>query len=333
MHSNAPSNNRQNPSSYDEVVQLLEEGRISVAEAFRLLRDVEAGAPRPVPRNPLPQPAQPDQQATLEQIMAELESLIGLTKVKRLVRELQAFIQIQKCREAQHLATEPMVLHMIFKGNPGTGKTTVARLMGRIFKELGVLPKGQLTEIERADLVGEYIGHTAQKTREQIRRALGGILFIDEAYSLARGGEKDFGKESIDALVKSMEDYRDQLIIVLAGYQREMDWFLETNPGLRSRFPIILEFDDYTIDELLQIAELMLRRRQYKLSAEAKDKLGHLLLKYYRYEPENFGNARLVRNIIERAIRKQAVRLVRAKKGLSREMLMLIIPDDIVEDD
>ncbi len=324
------------PASYDEVAQLLEQGKISVAEAFRLLREVEVGGgPRPrsiVPRNPLPAPIQPEKQASLAEIMAELESLIGLTKVKKLVKELQAFIHIQKRREEQHLATEPMVLHMIFKGNPGTGKTTVARLLGRIFKEMGVLPKGQLTEIERADLVGEYIGHTAQKTREQIRRALGGILFIDEAYSLARGGEKDFGKEAIDAMVKAMEDYKDQLIIILAGYQQEMHQFIETNPGLRSRFPIIIEFEDYRIEELLAIAELMLRKRQYRLSPEARNKLARILFDHYQFEPENFGNARLVRNLIERGIRKQAVRLVN-ETHLSREQLMLILPEDIIDEE
>ncbi len=320
------------PSSYDEVVGLLERGRISVAEAFKLLRDLEVGGQTMTARSILPAPTQFDKLASLDEIMAELESLIGLNKVKKLVKELQAFIQIQKAREAQHLATEPMVLHMIFKGNPGTGKTTVARLLGRLFKEMGVLPKGQLTEVERADLVGEYIGHTAQKTREQIRRALGGILFIDEAYSLARGGEKDFGKEAIDAMVKAMEDYKDQLILILAGYRQEMDAFLETNPGLRSRFPIILEFDDYRISELLAIAEVMLCKRQYRLSEESKDKLSRLLFERYQFEPENFGNARLVRNLIERSIRKQAVRLVQERR-LTREQLMLIVPEDVVDDE
>lgn len=324
------------PGSYDEVAEQLEQGKISVAEAFRLLREVEVGGGPPlrsvVPRNPLPTPVQADKQVSLAEIMAELESLIGLAKVKKLVKELQAFIQIQKHREEQHLATEPLVLHMIFKGNPGTGKTTVARLLGRIFKEMGVLPKGQLTEIERADLVGEYIGHTAQKTREQIRRALGGILFIDEAYSLARGGEKDFGKEAIDAMVKAMEDYKEQLIIILAGYREEMHQFIETNPGLRSRFPIIIEFEDYRIEELLAIAEVMLHKRQYKLSPEAKAKLTRVLFERYQFEPENFGNARLVRNLIERGIRKQAVRLVNEKRP-TREQLMLILPEDIKDDD
>ncbi len=330
MRAEPPNEQNRLPTTYDEVIELLEQGKISVAEAFRLLREVEVGGG--APRNVLPAPTQYEKLATLAEIMAELESLIGLNKVKKLVSELQAFIHIQRCREAQHLVAEPLVLHMIFKGNPGTGKTTVARLLGRIFKEMGVLPKGHLTEVERADLVGEYIGHTAQKTREQIRRALGGILFIDEAYSLARGGEKDFGKEAIDAMVKAMEDYKEQLILILAGYRDEMDQFLETNPGLRSRFPIVLEFDDYRIEELLSIAELMLKKRQYKLSTEARNKLTRMLMEHYEFEPRNFGNARLVRNIIERGMRKQAVRLVNEKR-LSREQLMLILPEDIVQED
>src|SRR5690606_23632794 len=165
------------------------------------------------------------------------------------------------------LVSEPLVLHMIFKGNPGTGKTTVARICGRMFKEMGVLPKGHLVECERADLVGEYIGHTAHRTREQIKKAMGGILFIDEAYSLARGGEKDFGKEAIDTLVKAIEDHTNEFVLILAGYQREMEHFLMANPGLKSRFPIHIDFPDYSADELFQIAHLMLRERQYRLTA------------------------------------------------------------------
>lgn len=319
------------PSSYDDVAELLEQGKIGVAEAFRLLREVELRGNAlylKAKAQPMPKPYGSVKNGNINEIMDELNALIGLKKVKKLVKELQAFILIQKRREEQHLLTEPLVLHMLFRGNPGTGKTTVARLLGRIFKELGVLSKGQLTEIERADLVGEYIGHTAQKTKEQIRRALGGILFIDEAYSLARGGEKDFGKEAIDALVKAMEDYKDQLIVILAGYQAEMHYFIETNPGLRSRFPIIIEFDDYHIEELLDIAKMMLDNRQYILSADAEARLAKLLLNHYQYEPENFGNARLVRNIIERSIRKQAMRLV-AETRPTREQLMLILAEDI----
>ena len=209
----------------------------------------------------------------LQQALADLDAFIGLESVKELVREVQAFVEIQQRRSKARLATEPMALHMIFKGNPGTGKTTVARIFGRMFEAMGVLPKGHLVECERADLVGEYIGHTAQKTREQIRQALGGILFIDEAYSLARGGEKDFGKEAIDTLVKAMEDKKDQLVLILAGYRREMELFLQTNPGLRSRFPIQIDFPDYKTAELIQIADLMLKQREYRLTEGARPPL------------------------------------------------------------
>ncbi|MGI6604200.1 MAG: AAA family ATPase, partial [bacterium] len=214
-----------------------------------------------------------------------------------------------------------LALHQIFKGNPGTGKTTVARILGVIFKELGVLSKGHLVEVERADLVGEYIGHTAQKTREQIRKALGGILFVDEAYSLARGGEKDFGKESIDCLVKAMEDHRDDLILILAGYREEMEYFLQANPGLRSRFPIRIDFPDYSLEELLEIAQVFLAERDYYLTPGAREELARQLL--VTQSLRHSGNARLVRNIIERAMRRQAVRLS-TQPNPSRDQLMAI---------
>jgi len=181
----------------EDIVTAVESGQISPIEAFKKLRELDSTA--------FGSDAN-DIKFTVEQrienILRELDSLIGLNEVKKLVREIYAFIEIQKRREREHLNTEPMVLHMVFKGNPGTGKTTVARIMGKVFREMGVLSKGHLIEVERADLVGEYIGHTAQKMREQLKKAYGGILFIDEAYSLARGGEKDFGKEAIDCMVK-----------------------------------------------------------------------------------------------------------------------------------
>jgi stage V sporulation protein K len=263
----------------------------------------------------------------VEEILEDLEAMVGLGTVKKLLVELQAFIEIQRKREQENLPADSLVLHMIFLGNPGTGKTTVACIVGNFLKEMGMLKKGHVIEVERADLVGEYIGHTALKTREQVKNALGGVLFIDEAYSLARGGERDFGKEAIDTLVKAMEDHKDNLILILAGYKNEMNWFLESNPGLRSRFPIHIDFPDYSIKELMAIAEQMLHKRQYQLTEEAKRELEEII-NYNISSHEYNGNARLVRNIIEKTIRQQAVRLV-GQSRITRNELILITWNDV----
>ncbi|MBS4031283.1 MAG: AAA family ATPase [Clostridiales bacterium] len=264
----------------------------------------------------------------LQALFGELDQLIGLSKVKNLVREMKAYVEICRRRQQFQLKNDSMVLHMVFKGNPGTGKTTVARIFGRMFTALQVLPKGHLVEVERADLVGEYIGHTAKKTRDQVNKAMGGILFIDEAYSLARGGEKDFGKEAIDTLVKAMEDHKNEFVLILAGYEKEMEKFLRSNPGLRSRFPIHLDFPDYTNEELIEIAGVMLRERQYCLSVGAEDCLSQYLKSQISSGNANFSNARLVRNLLERAIRRQALRLV-GRQVYSREELMKITREDL----
>lgn len=307
------------PVSLEEVFDWLGAGKISSSEAFSYLQEVEKGTVIEPEKN---------NQKGLDEAMKELDSLIGLTEVKKLVKEIHAFVEIQRRRAKENLVSEPLVLHMIFKGNPGTGKTTVARILGKIFREMGVLQRGHLIEVERADLVGEYIGHTAQKTREQIKKALGGILFIDEAYSLARGGEKDFGKEAIDTLVKAMEDHRDNLILILAGYQQEMDSFIRSNPGLRSRFPIHIDFPDYSAEELLQISELMVKKRQYRFTPEARELLATTLVQKTLSKESQSGNARLVRNIIEKSLRRQALRLV-SQERLTREDLMLITQADL----
>ncbi|NLI94008.1 MAG: AAA family ATPase [Peptococcaceae bacterium] len=267
----------------------------------------------------------------IEDILKELNDMIGLNKVKKFVHELQAFVEIQKKREKENLITDPMVLHMVFSGNPGSGKTSVARLVGKLFKELGVLQKGHIIECERADLVGEYIGHTANKTRDMVNKALGGVLFIDEAYSLARGGEKDFGKEAIDVLVKAMEDHKSNLILILAGYRIEMDHFIQANPGLRSRFPIHINFPDYSVEELIQIGELMLVKKQYELTPQAKVAFRNMLQNMNLVHPYS-GNARMVRNIVEKTIRKQAVRLYQ-QSNPSREELISITETDLCNDD
>lgn len=258
-----------------------------------------------------------------------LRHLIGLTEIKKFVEEIYAWLEVGKRRQNAGLITEQQVIHMVFTGNPGTGKTTVARTIGELFREMEVLSKGHVIEVERADLVGEYIGHTAQKTREHVKQALGGILFIDEAYSLSRGGEKDFGKEAIDTLVKSMEDYKNEFILILAGYSDEMEAFIRTNPGLPSRFPIHLKFPDFTITELLEIADLMVKQREYVFSAAAKEKIRQLLYREAERKNNTFGNARFIRNLVEQAIRLHAVRLLK-KKETDRNSLMTILPEDIL---
>lgn len=244
------------------------------------------------------------------EMQKELDQLIGLENIKDLVYEIYALLQISRLRTEAGLLSGTHVYHMIFKGNPGTGKTTVARIVAKLFQQMGVLSKGHLIEAERADLVGEYIGHTAQKTRDLVKKSIGGVLFIDEAYSLARGGEKDFGKEAIDTLVKSMEDLKNQFVLILAGYSDEMDFFLQTNPGLPSRFPIQVEFPDYSIDQLIQIAELMVKERDYNLLPQTILKLRQHLVHEKCETMHAFSNARYVRNVIEKSIRNQAVRLL-----------------------
>lgn len=266
----------------------------------------------------------------LKEIEAELGALVGMDEMKRMIKEIYAWIYVNKKREEIGLKARKQALHMMFKGNPGTGKTTVARLIGKLFLKMNVLTKGHLIEAERADLVGEYIGHTAQKTRDLIKKAHGGILFIDEAYSLGRGGEKDFGKEAIDTLVKHMEDKQHEFILILAGYSREMDYFLTLNPGLHSRFPLVIDFPDYNIEQLMEISERMLEEREYTFSHEAEKKLkDHLIWAKGMLSPNRFSNGRYVRNIIEKSIRSQAMRLLMLNH-YDRHELMTLRSNDLV---
>ncbi|WP_243291852.1 stage V sporulation protein K [Bacillus sp. FJAT-47783] len=265
----------------------------------------------------------------LIQIEKEMSSLVGMEEMKKMIKEIYAWIYVNKKREEKGLKAGKQALHMMFKGNPGTGKTTIARLIGKLFFQMNVLTKGHLIEAERADLVGEYIGHTAQKTRDLIKKALGGILFIDEAYSLARGGEKDFGKEAIDTLVKHMEDKQHEFVLILAGYPREMEQFLSLNPGLKSRFPIVMEFPDYSVAELMEIASLMVNEKEYQFHCDAKRKLQDQLMKIKQETPPaKFSNGRFVRNIIEKSIRAQAMRLL-LNDQYTKEDLVTIKSEDL----
>ena len=251
----------------------------------------------------------------------ELESLVGLKNVISELKKITAYATISNKRKLLGLKAEELSLNMAFVGNPGTGKTTVARIVGKLLNHVGILSRGQLVEVERADLVGEYVGHTAKRTKEAINRALGGVLFIDEAYSLARGGEKDFGREALDVLVKGMEDHRQDLIVIVAGYPKEMANFLKLNPGLISRMPIIIEFPDYTEDELMEIALRFTAQREYRLSPKAVEILRQKL-------KDLKGNGRDVRKILERAMRSQALRLEGLER-IRREDLMVLTAEDL----
>ncbi|WP_424511353.1 stage V sporulation protein K [Scopulibacillus darangshiensis] len=279
-----------------------------------------------------PQKEERGKHRPLDDIEMKLNKLVGLEEVKRTVKEIYAWLYISQKRKEQHLNVQNQSLHMLFKGSPGTGKTTVARLLGELFRDMGILPKGHLIEAERADLVGEYIGQTAQKTRDLVKKAMGGILFIDEAYSLARGGEKDFGKEAVDTLVKQMEDKKDQFVLILAGYSSEMARFLKLNPGLPSRFPIIISFPDYTDSELMTISEQMLEEQEYKLTIEAKKKLTRHLKQKVSENEKSFSNGRYVRNLIEKMIRQQAVRLLREGQ-YDRDALLTLRACDLTVDE
>lgn len=268
----------------------------------------------------------------LQTVEKYFTSFVGLEHVKNSMKEIYATKIINDERIRHGLAVEKQVLHMIFTGNPGTGKTTVARQIASTFLQLKLLSKGHFIEAERADLVGEYIGQTAQKTRNLIQRALGGVLFIDEAYALARGGEKDFGREAIDTLVKQMEDYAEQFVLILAGYPEEMNKFLQMNPGLASRFPFIHSFKNYTVDELMKIAEQITTERQYKLTTQAMWTLKHHLRKQTLKRERHFANGRYVRNIIEKAIRMQALRLVNSHE-ITYDKLLYIDVEDLSFDD
>ena len=243
-------------------------------------------------------------------VRQEIEALVGLEPVKDYVFGLADHLQVQKRRAAAGLRTEGLSMHMIFTGNPGTGKTTIARLVARYLKAIGALRGGQLVEVSRGDLVGRYTGHTAPLTNSVIESALGGVLFIDEAYSLYRGEQDSFGLEAIDTLVKGMEDHRDDLVVILAGYTREMQQFLTANSGLASRFPNQIEFPDYTADQLLDITVSLAAARGYRLD----DSCTFPLLGYYQRrqaaDSRTAGNGRLARNTLEKAIYNQSRRLV-----------------------
>ena len=241
----------------------------------------------------------------------ELDDLIGLESVKQEVRSLANFVKLQKQREAQGLKSAKVSYHLVFYGSPGTGKTTVARIVGRIYKDLGVLKKGHTVETDRAGLCGEYVGKTGPKTDTVISKALDGVLFIDEAYSLVPegGAGNDYGQEAISTILKRMEDYRDRLVVIVAGYKDEMQRFIDSNPGLQSRFNRYIDFPDYSSGELTDIFKMYMKKNQYTLAPNAEEYLKEQFEYAVAHKDRNFGNARFARNVFEKSIQQQANRL------------------------
>ena len=247
----------------------------------------------------------------LEELLAELDALVGLERVKADVRQLINFLKVQKMREEQGLRGLTTSRHLVFYGNPGTGKTTIARLLAQIYRTLGILRRGHLVETDRGGMVAGYVGQTALKVKEVVERALGGVLFIDEAYALTpAGGASDFGQEAVETLLKLMEDHRDDLIVIVAGYTERMQEFLDSNPGLRSRFSKHLHFDDYDPAQLTRIFQTFCRKADFALSHEADAELAKIFALLNTSRDETFGNARLARNLFETTVNKQANRIV-----------------------
>jgi len=265
---------------------------------------------------------------SMEDLRAELDSYIGLEAIKEEVRNLINMVQVYKLRREHDLPTTDMSLHMVFTGNPGTGKTMIARLMARIYHSLGILSKGQLVEVDRSGLVAGYVGQTAIKTSKVIEKAMGGVLFVDEAYALNGRSENDFGQEAIDTLLKAMEDHRDDLVVIVAGYTELMRKFIHSNPGLESRFNRYLEFADYTTDEMIGIFKMQCRKGFYTL-ADGVEELVRDYIDEENVDPEIFGNGRGVRNIFENILVQQNNRLA-AMETITREDLMTITQDDVL---
>ena len=263
----------------------------------------------------------------IEDLLAELDSYVGMDAIKTEVRSLINMVQVYKLRREHDLPTTDMSLHMVFSGNPGTGKTTVARIMSRIYHSLDILSKGQLVEVDRSGLVAGYVGQTALKTQKVIEKAMGGVLFIDEAYALNGKSENDFGQEAIDTILKAMEDHRDDLVVIVAGYTELMDRFIHSNPGLESRFNRFLLFEDYTPEQMVAIFKMQCKKGCYVLAQGTEELVRDFIAE--ESADDSFGNARGVRNLFEHILVAQNNRLAKME-NITRDDLMQILPDDVL---
>lgn len=294
----------------------------------RRLKEIYQATHNPIPKQVNNSLIVSNPNESIDDILKELDSLIGLDGVKQEIKTLINFIKVQKAREVSGLKSSSVSYHIIFTGNPGTGKTTVARIVAKIYKALGILKQGQLVETDRSGLIAEYVGQTAVKVNKTVDSAINGVLFIDEAYSIAGETQNDFGKEAIATLIKRMEDDRDKLIVVVAGYTNEMNTFIETNPGFKSRFNRYVEFADYSPQELFDIYQSQCSKLDYNLTDEAKIKLKAVLEDAYNDRNKTFGNGRFVRNIFEKSLERQANRIA-SITSLNKDILTTITVDDI----
>lgn len=327
--SSLTSKQRREQNVRDKVRQLSNEGKaqLSIETEVETEEETERKPVAVAAKTPGDEPEKPKEPE--KSGMEELNELVGLKTVKHDVEELIGLAKVRKMREEKGMKAVPMSLHLVFSGNPGTGKTTVARILGKLYKEIGILSTGQMIETDRSGLVAGYVGQTAIKTQKKIQEAMGGILFIDEAYMLNQKDE-NFGQEAIDTILKAMEDHRDEFIVIVAGYTQLMKDFVESNPGLKSRFNKFFEFPDYTVDELQAIFELQCKKYQYKLTEEADKAVREEIIRLEESKGENFANAREVRNLFEKIIANQAAR-VSAMEDVDEETLSTIIIDDLTD--